>query len=112
MKKTALLALALAGVSGPSMARAHHHHQVYRHRPDHHVYADRHRSDDHADAKKAEEPAGGKESATTARAHITCDMVRAYVAQVGLTQARAFALSAGMTAAEERRAKRCLQNGA
>jgi hypothetical protein len=39
---------------------------------------------------------------------ITCDIFRAYVAQVGLQQAKAAALSAGMTASEEREAKRCL----
>ena len=42
--------------------------------------------------------------------HITCDMVRSYVAQVGLEQARAMAQAAGMTASEERRARQCLAN--
>ena len=40
--------------------------------------------------------------------HITCDMVRAYVAQVGEAEARAVAQAHGMTGSEERRAKRCL----
>jgi hypothetical protein len=35
-------------------------------------------------------------------------MVRAYVAQVGLAQATAMAVSAGITSAEKERAKRCL----
>ncbi|MGH6673342.1 MAG: hypothetical protein ACRECV_15405 [Xanthobacteraceae bacterium] len=126
MKKTALLALAFAVVSGPSMASARHHH-IYRHRPEHHVYAYRHRSDHRAyvgrhrpehrtdaywhrpehrtSARRLTDPAG-------AHAQITCGMVRAYVAQVGLAQARALALSAGMTAAQERRARRCLESGA
>jgi hypothetical protein len=39
---------------------------------------------------------------------ITCDMVRAYVAQVGLAQAAAMAQSAGITSAEKERARRCL----
>jgi hypothetical protein len=43
--------------------------------------------------------------------NITCDMVRSYVAQVGLAQARAMAAAAGMTAAEERRARQCLTHG-
>jgi hypothetical protein len=44
-----------------------------------------------------------------ARLHITCAMVRNYVAQVGLVQAKAMADAAGMTASEERTAKRCLE---
>lgn len=39
---------------------------------------------------------------------INCAMVRSYVAQVGLKQARAMAEAAGMTASDELRAKRCL----
>ena len=40
---------------------------------------------------------------------ISCEMVRAYVGQVGVMQARAMALAAGMTPAQERRAAHCLQ---
>jgi len=40
---------------------------------------------------------------------ITCEMVRAYVAQVGLVQARADAAAHGMTASQERRARACLE---
>jgi hypothetical protein len=47
---------------------------------------------------------------TVRRSHITCDMVRAFVAQAGLAQARAMADAAGMTASEERRAMWCLKN--
>ena len=40
--------------------------------------------------------------------NISCETVRAYVAQVGVAQAKAMALSAGMTPAQERLARRCL----
>lgn len=40
--------------------------------------------------------------------HITCAMVRSYVQSVGVEQARAAARAAGMTASEERNARRCL----
>jgi hypothetical protein len=39
---------------------------------------------------------------------ITCEMVRAYVAQVGLFRAKAIAVAHGMTAAQARRARQCL----
>jgi hypothetical protein len=39
---------------------------------------------------------------------ITCEIVRAYARQVGLVQAKAQARAAGMTAEQERRARRCL----
>jgi len=42
--------------------------------------------------------------------NITCEMVRAYVAQVGTAQALAIAQSAGMTVSEEQRARRCLES--
>jgi hypothetical protein len=99
MKKTALLALIVVAVSSPSMAKSHHHHHhVYRSASIHRVHEAKsnHRA-------YAEKPAG-------AHANITCDMVRAYVAQVGLVQAKAMAQSAGMTVSEEHRAMRCLGN--
>jgi Protein of unknown function (DUF3309) len=40
--------------------------------------------------------------------HVNCETVRAYVDQVGLTQATALARAAGMTAGQEWRARRCL----
>jgi hypothetical protein len=43
-----------------------------------------------------------------ASSHIDCGTVRAYVAQVGLVQARTMARTAGMTAGQEWRARRCL----
>jgi hypothetical protein len=44
--------------------------------------------------------------------HVTCEMVRTYIAQMGLAQAKAMAEAAGMTAADEHRARRCLANRA
>jgi len=41
--------------------------------------------------------------------HFTCDMVRAYVAQVGLAQAKAMAENAGVTEADKRHAVQCLE---
>jgi uncharacterized protein YneF (UPF0154 family) len=40
---------------------------------------------------------------------ISCETVRAYVAQAGLEQAKAMAQAAGMTASEERKAMQCLE---
>ena len=38
---------------------------------------------------------------------IPCEMIRAYVAQIGLMQAKARARAAGMTVEQERRARQC-----
>ncbi|MGB7175845.1 MAG: hypothetical protein WBD33_03255 [Xanthobacteraceae bacterium] len=43
------------------------------------------------------------------QSHFSCDMVRAYVAQVGLAQAKAMAETAGATEADKRRALQCLE---
>jgi len=99
VKKTALLALASIAAASPSMAKSHHHH--YRATSHHRLYAG-----------KSHHHRSYAARSTGSHAHITCEMVRAYVGQVGLVQARAMALSAGMTAAEERRARHCLENGA
>jgi hypothetical protein len=42
---------------------------------------------------------------------ITCATVRAYVAEVGLVEARTVARAHGMTAWQERLARRCLSEG-
>jgi hypothetical protein len=42
---------------------------------------------------------------------ITCATVRAYVAEVGLVEARAVARAHGMTPWQERLARRCLSEG-
>ena len=70
MKKTALLALIAIAVSGPSIAKSYH----YRH---FHREASKHRD-------TGNEPA-------SSHAHITCEMVRTYVAEVCLVQAKAIA---------------------
>ena len=41
-------------------------------------------------------------------ASITCETVRAYVARLGMAQARAMARANGMTSAQERKARQCL----
>ncbi len=47
--------------------------------------------------------------ATSSHSRISCEMVRAYVAQVGLAQAKAMAEAAGMTESEARAAAQCLE---
>jgi hypothetical protein len=86
MKSAALLMLVLLTASYPAMAKSHHGHRSAA-RVTHHV---------------------ARSSERESRSGITCEMVRAYVAQVGLTQAAAMAESAGITASEKERAKRCL----
>jgi hypothetical protein len=46
--------------------------------------------------------------ANRAEPAMTCETVRAYVSQMGLTAAKAVARANGMTAAQERRARQCL----
>lgn len=41
---------------------------------------------------------------------ISCETIRAYVAQVGLMEAKAQARAAGMTVQQERRARQCFVN--
>ena len=50
-------------------------------------------------------------SAESKHEHISCETVRAFVAQVGVVQARMIALAHGMTASQERRARHCLEEG-
>jgi hypothetical protein len=85
MKRTALL-LVLLTASYSATARPYHGH--------HHLARTIH----HANSAGAHDSHSG----------ITCEMVRAYVAQVGLAQAAAMAQSAGITSAEKERARRCL----
>ena len=86
MKSVALLMLVSFTASYPSIAKPYHGHR-YAARTTHHV------------ARAAE---------SQSHSGITCDMVRAYVAKVGLAQAAAMAQSAGITSAEKERARRCL----
>jgi hypothetical protein len=50
-----------------------------------------------------------RERATTSHSRISCETVRAYVAQVGWAQAKAMAEAAGMTESEERQAVQCFE---
>ena len=47
------------------------------------------------------------QAARSESSHINCATVRAYVGQLGMVQAKALARAAGMTASQERRARRC-----
>ena len=49
------------------------------------------------------------ERATSSHSRISCEIMRAYVAQVGLAQAKAMAQAAGMTESEARAAAQCLE---
>ena len=50
-----------------------------------------------------------REHAAASHSGITCEMVRTYVAQVGLVQAKAMAQAAGITDSEKREAVQCLE---
>jgi hypothetical protein len=98
VKRAALMMLVVLTASYSAMAKPYHGHRhaartVHHAKTVHHTKIVR-----HADASSARESHSG----------ITCEMVRAYVAQVGLAQATAMAQSAGITPAEKERAKRCL----
>jgi hypothetical protein len=97
MKHTVLLTLSLLAFSFPVMAKPHHlHHHHYTARTSHH--AEHYSSQQHVDHY----------TSGVSHSGITCEMVRAYVAKVGLGQAIALAKSAGISAAEEERARQCL----
>jgi hypothetical protein len=51
-----------------------------------------------------------REAAAASHSRVSCETVRAYVAQVGLAQAKALAQAAGMTETEERQARQCLES--
>jgi hypothetical protein len=103
MKSAALLTLRIVTLGSliaccPAMATSHHGHR-YAARTVHHASLAHHANVAHR-AGSADERAS--------HAGITCDMVRAYVAQVGLTQAIAMAEASGITSSEKERARRCL----
>ena len=50
-----------------------------------------------------------REAAAVSHSRLSCETVRAYVAQVGLAHAKALAQAAGMTETEERQAMQCLE---
>ncbi len=86
MTRTALLMLASLAACWPATARTYHGHRHFI------------RTLHHVDGSTERESRSG----------ITCEMVRAYVAKVGLAQAAALAESAGITPSEKERARRCL----
>jgi hypothetical protein len=93
-------------------ARRSHHGHDYAARKSHHGHDDAARNSDHEYHHNA---AGKSHDAHQLAAHathsgITCEMVRAYVGKVGLGQAIAMAKSAGISAADEQRARQCLAN--
>jgi hypothetical protein len=117
MKKTALLMLVFGCVSSPLMAKPYHHshshHDSHYHSRDlrHHESRRDHESRRYAHHRGGDRHHSDHAVSQQTHSHITCDMVRSYVAQVGLAQAKAMANAAGMTAAEERRARQCLLRG-
>jgi hypothetical protein len=108
-RSAALLTLGLITACCPAMAKSHHGHDVHHYaaRTLHHHASLAHRTHlaHHADVA----PSVATSSGSVSHSGITCEMVRAYVAQVGLAQAAAMAQSAGITASEKDRAKRCLE---
>lgn len=120
MKHAALFTLISLALSSPVIAKPHHahhyaarqsrhaHHYVARkshHHADHYASRRSHHADHYA-ARKSHD--AYRDAARASHSGITCEMVRAYIAKVGLGQAIAMAKSAGITAAEEQRARQCL----
>src|SRR5215813_12587804 len=102
MKSAALLILVMLTASCPSMAKPYHSHRAVAHANRHAVAHTTRHANAHATRHAS------RTSERESHAGITCEMVRAYVAQVGLAQATAMAQSAGITSAEKERARRCL----
>jgi hypothetical protein len=132
MKHVALFTLISLALTCPVIAKPHHaHHYAARkfHHADRYAARKSHHGDhyatrksDHADRYAADKSHHGDRyaarkspdarhyAAHVSHAGITCEMVRAYIAKVGLGQAIAMAKSAGISAADEQRARQCLQN--
>ncbi len=91
MKRAALLTLVSLAIAWPATAKPYHGHR--------HVARTIHHATIHHATGSAERQS---------HSGITCEMVRAYVAQVGLAQATAMAQSAGITSSEKERARKCL----
>lgn len=98
MKYAALLTLLSFALACPVMAKPHHLHHFHHHRHHQNVAHASHSVEHHAT----------RDTAHASHSGITCEMVRAYVAKVGLGQAIAMAKSAGITAVDEQRARQCL----
>ena len=75
--KTALLMLIFVAAGSPASAKPYHAYQ------------------------------NSGQAARSESSHINCETVRAYVGRLGMVQAKALAQAAGMTASQERRARRC-----
>jgi hypothetical protein len=104
----ALLTFGLLAACCPAMAKTYHGHYArhYAARTVHHAsLAHRIHAAHHADVAERAKVSDEHGSHSS----ITCEMVRAYVAQVGLAQAAAMADSVGITASEKDRARRCLE---
>jgi hypothetical protein len=96
-----------------------HHYAIRKSHHDHH-YAERrsrreqqdveHNSHhaDHYIARRSHDT--DRFASHTSHSGITCEMVRAYVAKMGLGQAIAMAKSAGISVLDEQRARQCLAN--
>ena len=135
MKHAALFTLISLALTSPVIAKPHnaHHAHHYAARKPHHAdryvarkshHAQHHaarksRHVDHDAARKSRDVdrhvARKSHDAHQYAAHashsgITCEMVHAYIAKVGLGQAIALAKSAGISAADEARARQCLAN--
>jgi len=116
MKHAALFTLLAFALSFPVMAKPHSpdHHRSFHHHPSVHRHLSQHhhhyaaRAAHHADHPTRASQHADRETAHTSHSGITCEMVRAYVAKVGMGQAIAMAKSAGISAAEEERARQCL----
>ena len=112
-----VFAFACPVTAKPHHAQHHRHHHSAAHERHHRDAArDRHRHEaaherHHHEAARASHHAThdtAHDTAPVSHSGITCEMVRAYVAKVGIGQAIAMAKSAGISAAEEQRARQCL----
>jgi hypothetical protein len=111
IKRVALFTLISLVLCCPVIAKPHHHAHRYAVRPSHnarhHVAAKARHADRYA-ARQSHD--ARRYAAHASHSGITCEMVRAYIAKVGLGQAIAMAKSAGISAADEQRARQCLAN--
>jgi hypothetical protein len=114
IKRAALFTLISLVLCCPVIAKPHHHADRYAARQAHHAHhhvAGKARHADDADHYAGRQSHDVRHYAAHAsHAGITCEMVRAYIAKVGLGQAIAMAKSAGISAADEQRARQCLAN--
>jgi hypothetical protein len=110
MKYAAVFTLISLALTCPVVAKPHHaHHDAAgKSHHDHHDVARKSHHAGHYAARKSHDE--HQYAAHASHSGITCEMVRAYVAKMGMGQAIAMAKSAGMSAADEERARHCLAN--